>query len=789
MSQHTACYHCHLPIVPSQKYFAVVLGEQRAMCCPGCQAVAESIVQNGLEDYYRYRTQAGEKADAMLDETFASLSDFDSDAIQKEFVLHENDHKQVQLSLEGIHCAACGWLIEKQLTKLDGVVRVAVNVTARRATVLWQDERVRLSEILSAIERIGYHALPFQQARQEAIYHREGRSYLRKLGLSGLLTMQVMMIAVALYFGVFGSIEPETKHYLHWVSLLLSLPVVGYAGFGFYKSAVTSLRARFLNMDVSISLAVLGTFLSSAYATVIDSGDVYFESVCMFIFLLLVSRYIEHRTRYQAAQISSNLQKNVPATATLLSNEGVQKCLVSELVAGQTIRVISGETIPVDGVVIDGSSEVNESMLSGEFAPVHKAAGDAVFGGTVNAVGVITVEVERPFKASLINQIIHLQELALSQKPAIAAFADRATQWFVAAVLVIALGSYLAWQFIEPERAFWVAIAVLVATCPCALGLATPSALISGLARLKRHGVLVKRADALEQVAEADTVIFDKTGTLTEGKFQLVKTEVFSDANEDKVLALAAAVEQSSEHPISRAFEHIAVCSVAQDVKVIPGCGISASVDGNRYKIGSAQFLGLTPSDHTHNVYLARDNQLLAGFTVTDGLRAESKALVKSLAAKRLMILSGDAETNVKQVAEQLGIAEYHAECSPERKLAIVRNLQSQGSRVMMLGDGLNDAPVLAAAEVSMAVGEASDITKRSADIILLKTNVSGLSVVFSQATRIMSKIRQNLGWAVGYNLLVLPLAVCGLLTPWIAVLGMSFSALVVVINATRLLR
>ena len=782
------CYHCGLSINDDDRFEAVVLGKPRLMCCPGCKAVAESIVDNGLEDYYRFRTDVAAKGDRYLDETLNQLTVYDQPDIQDEFVHRQEDVNHIQLSIEGISCAACAWLIEKQLSKLDGIKQIAVNITTQRASLYWYADVVKLSEILSTLEKIGYHALPFQPDQLESSFQKTSKSYLKKLGLSGLMTMQVMMLATGLYFGLFGYIEPETKQYFHWISLLLTTPVVFYAGSSFYSSALNAMRVGVLNMDVSITLAVWGTYLASVWATISHTGDIYFESVCMFIFLLLISRYLEHRSRQQAAQISANMLKYVPVSANRIDNEKPVSVPAKQLVPGDLVLVKAGETIPVDGEVWAGQSYVDESMLTGEFEPVKKAPEDRVYGGTINHQGTLTITVTNRLKDALVNQIVRLQEDALAEKPKVALYADRASRHFLKAVLIIALVSYVGWHFYQPDKAFWVAIAILVATCPCALSLATPSALGCAVARLNKDGLLLRRSDVLDSIKDVDTFVFDKTGTLTQGKLTISAMQNVSDYTDQEILQIAASLERYSEHPIAKAFSHVTDVKRVTDIEVHPGLGLSGFIDGNTFLIGASRFVKHSTSDMSGSVFLADAHRVLASFTLDDTLREDSQLLVDNLNNYATVLLTGDSQQNAEEIGQKLGIKHIVAQQSPDEKLAFIAEQQASGKTVLMLGDGINDAPVLAKSNISIAMGSAADLAKRSADIILLGSKLSSVLLLKKMAQMTRQKIKQNMLWALGYNIIILPLAIAGVLTPWMAVIGMSLSSIIVVTNSTRLL-
>lgn len=791
MTDSVSCYHCGLPAVDGDKYNVSVLGQERQMCCPGCQAVAQAIVENGLDDYYRFRTEPGVKADDNIQDTLEQLSIFDEQSIQQDFVVHQGDISEIQLSLSGISCAACGWLIEKQLSKVSGIKQVSVNVTANRALVSWYSDALSLSQIMASIERIGYHPSPFQQEQHEALFQQSHKAQLKRIGLAGLMTMQVMMLAIGVYFDLFGDLERETSSFFNWISLVLSTPVVFYSGAGFYQSAFKALRAKSVNMDVPVSIALLATYFSGVWATVFEQGQVYFESVCMFIFLLLVSRFIEHQARHKAAQISANMLQYIPLTANLMVENEIQPTLAKSLQLDDVILVKAGETVPIDGTVLSGHAQVDESLLTGEFYPVNKTVGDAAYGGTINKSGTLTLKVTSQFKYALVNQIARLQEQAMANKPRIAAMADQFSQYFVVAVLFFASGSFIYWWLQGDPDAFWIAISVLIATCPCALGLATPSALSFAMANLNKQGVLLKRSDVLEQLTQVDHVVLDKTGTLTEGEVSLAAIHNISSFDDETLLMYAHSVEQYSEHPIAKAFEAYPVVPDVKAFSFTLGEGVSAIVNHQQVEI-SAAHSHERPNDpalKTSSVLMHIDGELVCGFELSDTLRPDVPDMLLRMSRKDITLLSGDNQKNVSQIASDIGISNWLAQQTPQDKLAYVQKLQANEHSVLMIGDGINDAPVLAQADVAVTLGAGADLAKSSADIILLKNALGKLPDVFIVAKRCKQKIRQNMAWALGYNVLVLPLAVSGALTPWMAVIGMSLSSIIVVVNSVRLLK
>lgn len=821
------CFHCNDPIPTGQHYTAEVLGQQQHFCCPGCQAVAQAVVDNGLEDYYRFRTQPADKAAA--EQALPSpLALYDNPLLQQELVAASGDDSSIQLTVSGLKCAACAWLIERQVLQLQGIVKIGVDISANRATLVWRKQSITLSAILHRISEIGYQAQPFQADKHEAQLQRDHQSYLKKLGLSGILSMQVMMLAFGLYFGLFGDLEPTTQTYFHWVSLLLTVPVVVYSGSEFLRGASNALAAGQVNMDVPISIAIVVIFASSAYATIQDTGSVYFESVSMFIFLLLISRYLEHASRKKAATVAANSNRYIPVTARQLIADQEQQCLAKSLQPGDRVRVKPGELIPVDGVISAGVSCVDESMLTGEFAPVTKQIAAQVYAGTVNQSSVLEIKVTKSLAQSAAMEISRLQDLALGSKPKIAVLADRLARKFIVAVLLIAAATYIGWHVVgdgvNSNEALMRAVAVLVATCPCALALATPSALTAAMAALKQSNLIVKSADFLENLSDLDVVVFDKTGTLTEGRFSIVSWQHYSSgpelrdvpssapqarsassgqlAKDDWPLRVAASLESLSEHPISRAFSHLPQLPVTAGRNHV-GEGVEGVIAGRHYKIGTYAFASnsqtLTSTEEgrlspallnqpSAEVFLSCAGRVIAEFRLQDKLHPDTLSLIPKLRRLQPTILSGDSEYNVRQVAEQLAITAWQAQCRPKQKLDYIQNLQNQGKRVLMVGDGINDGPVLAQADVSVAVSGATDLAKNAADVIILDGSLAKLPTLFAVAKRTRTIIRTNIVWALSYNTLALPLAVGGLLSPWMAVLGMSLSSIVVVSNSARLL-
>ena len=763
------------------------------MCCPGCTAVAQAIVDSGLTSYYDHRSENAIKANTLVPEQLTQLAHYDLAQVQAEFVKTNESINEVILSVEGITCAACAWLIEKQLRQLTGLQFINVNTTLHRIVVRWSPDKLKLSAILTEIQRIGYTAYPFQLNQQEAIYRLQSKSYLRRLGLAGIATMQIMMFAIALYTDFFSTMEAQFIHYFRWVSFILATPVLLYSAQPFYINAWRNLRNGTLGMDIPVSIALLSAYGASAYATIMATGDVYFEAISMFTFLLLLGRLLELRARRKASESSSNLLRLLPAMARLINNEKPTMVLANTLRIGQHILVKAGETIPIDGVILTGVSNVEESMLTGEHIPVLKYENNHVFAGTVNLTSPLEIQVEKAYQQCLIAEIIHLQNTAQQHKPQIEVIADRVSRYFVGVLLVIALSTYICWYVIDPLQAFWITLSVLVATCPCALALATPTALTCATASLNKQGILIKKQHVLETINRIDHMLFDKTGTLTQGDFVLLNTTRFSHFDKQQCIDLATQLECVSEHPIAQAFhEQQKQRMPVFDISNVPGQGLQGIYQNKQLKLGNAQFCGISNVLKSRDlvIYLTLENELIACFELGDTLRESAQTISRYCRKNKIetTLLTGDISTKSEQVATQLQFTNIIKGVTPEGKLTHLRALQVS-QHVLMVGDGINDAPVLSGANVSIALTSGTDIAKNSADVILLGDDLNKIATLRKIAQKTTTIIKQNLGWAIGYNVMIVPLAICGYVPPYIAVLGMSFSSLMVISNSLRLLK
>lgn len=804
MTAEIACYHCGLPVPEASPYRAVILSEQRELCCHGCQAVAESIVENGLEDYYRYRTEMPKSVEELVPEELRKLDLYDHPEVQKSFVVEGSDHlKQASLVLEGITCAACIWLNERHLKQIPGVHEVSVNYASHRARVSWDESQVKLSTILAEIRKLGYQAHPFNAQQQEERRQERRKADIRRLAVAGISSGQVMMLAVALYAGAVQGMEYATEQLLRWFSLLLTAPTILYSALPFYNSAWRALKQRQVNMDTPITLGVLAGFFGSVWATVQGQGVVYYDTITMLVFFLLGARFLERNAREKSVEAAENLLRLMPAMATRVDAAQQHELVpVHDLVVGDLILAKPGETIAADGIVAEGESSADESLLTGESRPLPKGPGDQVFAGSINYESPLLIRVSGVGEQTVLAGIARLLDRAQAQKPRLAQVADRLASWFtyILLALVALVGWY--WWRIDPAKAFEIMLAVLVISCPCALSLAAPAAFAAAGSHLVKRGVLLTRGHALETLARATHFVFDKTGTLTLGKPMLQRTIALGGRSADDCLLLAASLEQASEHPLAQSFlkavEGRALPAVANSEN-IPGKGVAGMIDGTRYLLGNS---GVNPAlaekcllDGSETipgatvVWLSDSEHVLAAFVLADTLRPHAVEMIASLRKRgvRVSILSGDAAVAVAHHASVLGVDDWQADLGPEQKLAALEKMQGNGEVVAMVGDGINDAPVLAGAQVSIAMGSGTQMARTSGDIVLLTENLLEIDHAVATSRFGMSVIKQNFGWALGYNLIAIPFAATGFISPWLAALGMSVSSLVVVLNALRL--
>lgn len=918
------CFHCAEP-VPEPPFTAHILGEDRLMCCMGCQLAAESIVEAGLEQYYLDRSEINRTASMPTE--LERLRAYDHEDIQAQFVYAADGKSVAELSVNNLRCAACTWLIETRLYEMPGVDKCQVNLTNQRMRVIWDEDKLPISDILATINQIGYDAKPYRQDTHEAMLERNNKKMMIRLGIAALGAMQAMMFAVGMYFGNYTSFSGmlvEQRDFLRWVSLFVSIPVFFYCAVPFFTSAWSAIKIRQVNMDVPVSIALIVTFFASLYATISGTGETYYDSVSMFVFFLLAGRYIEHNARLKAANMANDLVVVEPTLVQRLGNESAliqqidqanitpnqsveQKIETAEhalvltdaehqklaqlgelihaakrskqseqqevlqiqgqdaqkqsVVTGETdlnsppqkyetvtahtlnigdvIMIEAGSEVVADGILCSETATVSQSLLTGESLLIVKHRGDRVIGGSQNDSQPFVMIVTELPENSQIALIDRLMNRALSEKPKVAEQADKWARWFVARILVLAVFVFIAWYFVDPSQALWATVAVLVATCPCALSLATPIALTVSTNRLASYGFLTTRGHTIQTLAEVTHVAFDKTGTLTYGKPNLLYIEPLqplvesetaeqnsaTHMDQEQLLAIAAALEVGSRHPIASALLDAAyqlhLPAVTELVHHTAG-GVEAVVNdiggGYKYRLGHVDF-ALNHTDSAaaedkpqiqlqeHNastaVMLTRCRMTSEGETAgevwepmalyyfNDSVREGVAEMIAALQAENIetVILTGDPSEHAQTVAKELGVDKVYFGLSPSDKVDHIKELQQQGHVVMMVGDGINDAPVLAAANISTAIAGAADLAQVSSDSVILNGKVPAVYDAKRVADKAQHIIKQNLRWALTYNSVVLLPAAFGYVPPWLAAIGMSLSSLVVVLNALRLKR
>ncbi|MFA5625977.1 MAG: heavy metal translocating P-type ATPase [Thiohalomonadaceae bacterium] len=802
------CFHCGLPLPPKDDFSAEIAGEKRPFCCIGCREVCRSIYAAGLEGFYQ-RTPEGSLL-APPPEIPQELALYDLDEVQEEFIVEHGDVREINLLVVGIHCAACVWLIERSLAAVPGIVSASVNLSGRRLLVRWDNSRLQLSTILRSLGEIGYAAVPFDPEAAEGALKKQNRAFLFRLAFAAFAMMNMMWISIALYT---GADQGEFRNLFHWLGFILATPTLFYSGGLFFKGAWTGLRTKHLTMDLPIVVGASITYMYSFYITVTQSttGEVYWDTVVNFMFVILIGRHLESISKRRAVSATQRLLDLQPRGAVVLRDGEEQLMPIRAVKSADIVLVKAGDRIPVDGAVVEGFSAVDEAMLSGESRPVNKKPGDKVSAGTVNLNSALTLKVSATLKQTALGRIIQLVEEAQASKAPIQCTADRIVPWFVVVTLLLGALTFIYWSFSDIEIALLAACSVMIITCPCAFGMATPMsiAVASGLAA--RHGILIKNGAVLETLSGITHFVFDKTGSLTEGRMAVQNIHAVADIDANVLLLNAAAVERYSEHPVARAIVAAArkrelepASPAMTDFCSTAGLGVSGNVARMNVLLGNENWL------RQNNIFIpttlqttiedleqrgvtcihAALNKQYAGFiSITDQLRPDARILVNKLRAQgiRMTLLSGDRRRVAESVAEQLGGMDVIAEVLPEDKDRVIAELQHQGEQVAMVGDGINDAPALIRANVGIAIGSGTEVSAESADIVLISNELEKIDLATRLSRRTLRTIRQNIAMSLSYNAVTVPLAMAALVTPLFAAIAMPISSLLVIGNAARI--
>ena len=769
-----ACRHCGSDIPP---------GFEGDFCCSGCEGAYGLVQGLGLETYYRRRA-VDPNARPLRPEDEA-VHDFSAHVSRD-----DKGEASLHLMVEGIHCAACVWLIEALLSKQPGVTWARVNMTTRRLVVRWNPDQADAATLLDPVLKVGYRLVPYDPAKLGRETEKHEKDLLKAMAVAGFAASNVMLLSVSVWAGHFSYMGPATRDLMHWISALIVLPAVLFCIRPFARSAFAALRSGRTNMDVPITLGVtLATAMS--LAETMRSGEwAYFDSAITLLFFLLIGRYLDSRARGRARSAAEHLLALDAVAVTVLEDDGTQRMLPpTKVAAGATVLVATGERIGVDGVITDGISDIDTSLISGESVPTAVAPGARVFAGTINLSAPLRLRVAAVGERTLLAEIVRMMEVAEQGRAKYVALADRVARWYAPVVHVAALGTFLGWTLgmgAPWQQALLNAVAVLIITCPCALALAVPVVQVIASGRLLRQGILLKSATALERFAEIDTVVFDKTGTLTLGKAELIHDGSWTRAQ----LELAASLAIASRHPLARALTAaVPGARLAEGVREEPGRGMAAA----DIRLGSRTWMGIAEDDQAQGpeLWLDQPGQPPVRFAFADEPRADAAAIVAALKRRGLAVelLSGDRDSTVRDIAARLGIDTWHARRTPADKVARLEHLKAEGRKVLMVGDGLNDAPALAAAYVSVSPSSAVDVSQTAADVVFQGTRLTPVLETLAVAVSSRKLVRQNFVLAIGYNVFTVPLAVAGYVTPLIAAIAMSTSSLVVIGNALRLSR
>ena len=804
------CNHCHLEFSVN-----ITIKEKNLnFCCKGCQGVYHILKDDGLESFY---DKLGNKTiTPPLKIVNDDIANFDSKNFLDNYVsITKEGFSQIDLIIEGIHCAACVWLNEKVLYETKGLIEANINFTSNKARIVWDDDKLKLSEIILKIRSIGYNAYAYDSSIADVQASKAKRDYFIRMMVAVVAVMNIMMLSVAKYTGFFTGISEEVKNMIHIGEFLLSTPVLFYSGWIFFKGGFYGLKNRMVNMDFLVASGATLTYIYSLFIFFGAKGESYFDSVAMIITFVLVGKYLEIIGKKSAIDTLDKIKSGLPLEAVVIENNIKKVVALNSIKLGDIIEIKAGEKVPVDGRITKGEGFFDESTLTGESIPIYKKINDFVFSGTINSNALIEYEVTKDFKNSTFSSIVTLLEDSLNSKPKIQTKAAEISKYFTVTILSLALGTFLVWYFLgldlgfdyngvtQFERSFIVAVSVIVIACPCALALATPMASLVGISELAKKGLLFKEAKFIESLAVTNSVVFDKTGTLTKGELHVIKARII-DNNIHKLNLLYSLIS-SSIHPVSRSIKkyleknYDLIEKELDNVKNIEAQGMSASytnINGKKFELlgGNIELLKQNQIyykfDSSRTVYLFTiDKKVIATFELEDEIKENAKELVEFLQNKNIevVMLTGDNENVASIVAKELNIKKYLSFQTPILKANYIKELKKENKTVVMVGDGVNDSVALSNADVAIAMGNSADVSLAISDIVLLNSSLNSLKNAFIISSKTYKFIKQNLFLSLLYNTITIPLAMAGLVIPLIAALSMSLSSLIVVLNSLRI--
>ena len=791
MSDKVACSHCHLEF---NEHVMIVDGEHY-FCCKGCQGVFHLLQDQGLDNFY---DKVGSTKLAPPTEQYEDSENFNAPAFYDKFVtVNKDGFSEVSLIIEGIHCAACVWLNEKALHKMDGVISADINYTNNKAKIVWADNILKLSSIIDMIRAIGYNAFPYDATLQEVRANKERQDYYLRMAVAIFATMNVMWIAVAQYAGYFTGITQDIKTILNVAEGILATPVLFYSGWIFFRGAYYGIKTKTVNMDILVATGASLTYLYSIYITLFEKGEAYFDSVTMIISFVLVGKFLEVLSKKSVADTLDIMSNHIPSSVKVIEEGRVVAKNINDVKVDDIIVVSSGERVALDGVVTSGDGNFDESSLTGESDPIFKQMGDKIISGTVSIDADIKYKATKDFAHSTLSNLVSLLEGAMSNKPRIQQLANTLSEYFSTVILVLAFVTFAVW-WLWPhnfETAFMVGISVIIIACPCALALATPVATLVGLGLASKRGILFKQAAQIETMAKATTLLLDKTGTVTQGKPKVIEAKEYEKFDRSLLYSLV----QNSKHPVAKGIaEHLYTDEIhyfeLESVKQLPSLGISALYQGKKLLGGNAKLmeqegLHIEPSNEYSEFYFALDGKVMAKFELFDTPKEDAKESIAAIKAQgiEIIMLTGDHERSASKVAYEVGIETYKAEFTPQQKAEFVEQQHKAGKVVVMAGDGVNDILALANADIGIAMGNGSDIAIDVSDVVLLNDTLTSLKDAFKISKKTYFMIKQNLGISLFYNGITIPLAMAGYIIPLIAAISMSFSSLLVVGNSLRI--